>query len=139
MYGRGVRVFRQLSGLEREVVVPLLVVGSLMVSVVAAVVIGAERPYPGVVLGSGLLLVLERAVAVWAIVLLALVIVEQAFRGRLPDEISGRGVRYVAQEQLGEAVERTVEAGGDVAHRLGVVEVALGALEQRVERLDALP
>lgn len=121
----------------REVVVPILVLGSLLGAVAVSVAIGADRPYPGVALGSGLLLELERAVAVWTIVLLVLVVGDQALRGGLPDEISGRGVRYAAQQQLDEAVERTTEAGNDLAHRIGAVEIALEALGSGQSNLEA--
>lgn len=73
--------------------------------VAVSVVVGADRPYLGVALGSGLLLELERAMAVWAVVLLARVVGDQALRGRLPDEIGGRGVRYAAREELAVVTE----------------------------------
>lgn len=98
--------------------------------------LGVERPYPGVALGSGLLLALERAVAVWAVVLLALVVGDQALRGRLPDEISGRGVRYVAREQLDALAEHADEAGGAVADRLDELEATVDGMRQRLEGLD---
>lgn len=115
---------------RREIVVPVLVIGSLLVAVVVSVVVGVDRPYPGVALGSGLLLELERAVAVWAVVLLALVVGDQALRGRLPDEISGRGVRYAAQEQLDALAGEAAEASSNTADRLGALEEAVEQLRQ---------
>lgn len=112
----------------------MLVLGSLLVAVAVSVGLDAERPYPGVALGSGLLLELERAVAVWVIVLLALVVGDQALRGRLPDEISGRGVRYVAREQFDALAEHADEAGGAVADRLDELETAVDGMRQRLEK-----
>ncbi|MBF6620522.1 MAG: hypothetical protein ITG02_09870 [Patulibacter sp.] len=113
--------------------VPVLVVCSLMISVVGGIAAGIERPYPGFALGSGLLLVVERAVAVWAATLLVLVVVDKSLRGRLPDEISGRGVRYVAQEQLDDVAGTTADAGDAVTDRLDELEAALKAFGQRME------
>lgn len=45
----------------RGVVVPVLVIGWLVIAATVSIAVGAERPYPGVALGSGLLLELERA------------------------------------------------------------------------------
>jgi hypothetical protein len=128
--GGGHRSFVSRCRCRRVVVVSVLVIGSLLVAVVLSVVVGAERPYPGVALGSGLLLELERAVAVWAVVLLALVVGDQALRGRLPDEIGGRGVRYAAQEQLDALAGETAEVSSDAADRLGALEKAVEQLRQ---------
>lgn len=110
---------------RRGVIVPMLVIGSFLIATTVSIAVGAERPYPGVALGSGLLLELERAVAVWVIVLLLLVVGDQALQGRLPDEIGGRGVRYVAQEQLDEVVHDSAEVDGDILGRLEDLEAAL--------------
>lgn len=108
----------------------VLVIGSLVIAVGVSVVVGADRPYPGVALGSGLLLELERAVAVWAVVLLALVVGDQALRGRLPDEIGGRGVRYAAEER----VDEVAGANGDLGDRVAALEAVVGAFERRPKR-----
>src|SRR5690606_28761115 len=59
---------------RRRAIVPLLVLGSLIAAITANLAIGAAHPYPGVALGSGLLLILERTIATWAIALTALVV-----------------------------------------------------------------
>jgi hypothetical protein len=76
--------------------VALLVFVGLAVSGLVNVWIEApdERALPGVALGSQTLLVVERGVAFFAAWLLVLVVSAQALRGRLPIEVSGRGVRY---------------------------------------------
>ncbi len=129
-YGRGVRVLCQRSEFEREAVVPVLVVGSLVISVVAGVAVGVERPYPGVALDSGLLLVAQRAAGLWGAALLVLVIVDQALRGRLPVEVGGRGVRYAEQEHLDGAVGSAVEANAAIVDRLDELEADFEALER---------
>lgn len=118
----------------RRVVVPVLVVGSFVIAATVSIAVGAERPYPGVALGSGLLLELERAVAIWAIFLLLLVVGDQALRGRLPDEIGGRGVRYVAQEQLDQVVQGSVEVDDDIVGRLEDLEAALAVSSRNAGR-----
>lgn len=71
----------------------------------------------------------ERAVAVWAATLLVLVVVDKALRGRLPDEISGRGVRYIAEDR----VDGVAGANRDLADRVGALEAGLEAFERRQE------
>lgn len=59
---------------------------------------------PGVALGSQALLAAERSVAFFAIWMLVLVVSAQALRGRLPIEISGRGVRYADGDETQDSV-----------------------------------
>lgn len=77
---------------------------------------------PGVALGSQALLVVERAVAFFAAWLLVLVVVAQAFRGRLPTEISGRGVRYADAEAAGDAAAESERAFDELNKRVAVLE-----------------
>lgn len=107
---------------------PALVIGTFLVAVLVSIVVGSEHPYPGIALGSGLLLELERAVAIWAIALLGLVVGDQALGGRLPDEISGRGVRYAPHRQLEEASD----ADGDVPERLDELEQAVATVRRQL-------
>jgi hypothetical protein len=53
-----------------------------------------EGSLPGVALGSQALLVVERTIAFFAAWLMVLAVSAQALAGRLPVEVSGRGVRY---------------------------------------------
>lgn len=86
--------------------VAILVFVGLAVSGLVNVWIEApeEGALPGVALGSQTLLVVERGAAFFAVWLAVLVISVQALKGRLPIEISGRGVRYadldVSQDEL---------------------------------------
>ena len=69
-----------------------------------------DRALPGVALGSPALLVAERTVAFFAIWLLVLVVGAQAFNGRLPVEISGRGVRYADGNETQDSFRSTKES-----------------------------
>jgi hypothetical protein len=96
-----------------RVAVGVLVLAGLLASGLANIWIEAPRDgaLPGVALGSQALLVAERGVAFFAIWLLVLVVVAQAFRGRLPIEVSGRGVRYAdapATENMARTTDRTI-------------------------------
>lgn len=95
----------------------------------------SDDALPGVALGSHALLVVERAVAFFAAWLLVLVVVAQAFKGRLPTEISGRGVRY-ADADAAQAAAADTEAAlnvvrRDVAHLRDAVFVLEGERETR--------
>jgi hypothetical protein len=69
-----------------------------------------EGALPGVALGSETVLVVERVLALFAAWLLVLVVVAQAFRGRLPTEVSGRGVRYADGSETQDSLASTQEA-----------------------------
>lgn len=64
----------------------------------------------------------------------ALVISDQAVRGRLPVEISGRGVRYAPKEE----VDGVSDFGAVVADRLDDLEAGLEALRLQSERSQDL-
>lgn len=74
--------------------VATLVMGGLAGSAGVNVWIEPPDTLPGVALGSHALLAAERSVAFFSIWLLGLVVVAQAIKGRLPIEVSGRGIRY---------------------------------------------
>lgn len=95
----------------------------------------SEDALPGVALGSQALLMVERAMAFFAAWLLVLIVVAQAFKGRLPTEISGRGVRY-ADADAAQAAAADTEAAlnvvrRDVAHLRDAVFVLEGERETR--------
>lgn len=79
---------------------PALVAVGLIASLLLAATTGSsgQQGLPGVALGSPVLLMVERALAFFAAWLVVLVVCAQALRGRLPTEISGRGVRYATAE-----------------------------------------
>lgn len=73
-----------------------------------------EGTLPGVALGSETVLIVERALALFAAWLLVLVVVAQAFRGRLPIEISGRGGRYADGDETQDSLAATQRALSDL-------------------------
>ena len=77
-----------------KTVTQVTVLGSVTAAVVVAMVIATPRTLPGAALGSVLILRVEWAVALFAALLLAIVVLARAWEGRLPSEISGRGVKY---------------------------------------------
>ncbi len=101
----------------------------LALALAASLVGGTPGSLPGVALGSLLLLHAERTAAFFAALLLALVVLVRAFQGRLPSELSGRGVKYAEREGTEEIRDTTATAleGLEVAHR---------ELEARVEVLE---
>lgn len=78
-------------------VVVLGLVGAVIASVAAGVPAGS---LPGVALGSEVLLVAERTVALFATWMLISMVVIRALKDQLPVEISGRGVRYADAETV---------------------------------------
>lgn len=90
----------------------LVVTGGLVGAAVAAATVEPPPRLPGVALGSTELLILERTVALFAGWMVLAVVVIEAWRGRLPLEISGRGVRYAdvpAAEAMARATDGAVE------------------------------
>jgi hypothetical protein len=100
------------SGEPLSLTVALLVFAGLAGSGLVNIWIEAPREgaLPGIALGSQTLLVAERGVAFFAIWLLVLVVSAQALRGRLPIEISGRGLRYADGSQTQDSIASTEEA-----------------------------
>lgn len=112
------------------VVIAVLVFGGLGVAVLVSVWIEspAVGALPGVALGSQAVLVAERFVALFVVWLLVLVVSAQALRGRLPIEISGRGVRYAEAERSQDGLASTQEA-------LSQMDEEMKALRRHVEGL----
>lgn len=88
-----------------------LVIIGLVGAALASVATGSPPgALPGVALGSGLLLLVERTVAFFAAWMIFVVVVAQALGGRLPTEISGRGVRYADVQAADETRSSAEEA-----------------------------
>lgn len=90
----------------------------------------ATGPLPSIALGSQALLVAERSVAFFAIWMLVLVVSVQALEGRLPIEISGRGVRYADGDETRDSLLST-------RRMLSALEAETKALWRVVEDLAA--
>jgi hypothetical protein len=80
-----------------------LVAGGLVVCVTGNALVDASLEMPGVALGSPAILFLERTAVLFTAWLLLLVVLTQAWRGLLPVEISGRGVRYAEASRARES------------------------------------
>lgn len=90
-----------------------------------------DRALPAVALGSHALLIAERTIAFFAIWLLVLVVAAQALKGRLPIEISGRGVRYADAGETQDGIASTRKA-------LQRLDEETKTLKQDVARLATL-
>jgi len=103
----------------------------LVLALVASLIAGTPEGLPGVALGSAVVLHAERTVALFAAVLLVFVVLVRAFQGQLPQELSGRGVKYAEREGTEEirdaaaaALEGLQTAQQELAARLEVLEGA---------------
>jgi hypothetical protein len=79
----------------------------LLTAFAGSLIEGAPAHLPGVALGSSVLLHVERAAALLAVVVAILSVPAQAARGRLPTQLSTAGLAYDAD--VTEAVESAVE------------------------------
>ncbi len=111
-------------------VVALGVVGALV-----GVLAGTPHKLPGAALGAPGVLYVERAVAVFVVGLLVLVVVWRAFEGRLPDKLSGRGVEYTPRAAAKELREEALSAVAKVENINETLEARVDALELDVARL----
>jgi steroid 5-alpha reductase family enzyme len=126
--------------MSRRLVLGALVGGGLLAAVLAGLkVTDPAWPMPGVALGSSALLVVERALAFFVAWMLVLVVLAEAWRGRLPLEISGRGVRYAdaptsqdMARELGRALERVEEELE--THRSAITELQRSVDDPRSTR-----
>ena len=86
------------------------------------------RKLPATAMGSGLLLYLERGLAVFAILLFLLVFLHRSLaHGELPKAISGRGAEW------SDLATSTTSAADSVHEEIEALRVRLDALQERVE------
>lgn len=112
----------------------LLGLGAAMAASAATGVPGG--PLPGVALGSGPLLMVERAIAFFAAWMMCLVVVVQALRGRLPVEISGRGVRYAPASTVEATKDETEDAVQHLTSAIDRLRCELLAAERPRREID---
>lgn len=114
--------------------VAVLVLAGLAVCVLANVWIEApaDGELPGVALESQTILVVERVAALFAGWLAVLVVCGQAIGGRLPTELSGRGVRYADAESSQAGVSETERALQDLDARMVALQAEMVRLETHV-------
>jgi hypothetical protein len=105
------------------------VIAALGASIAAALATEVPERLPSVALGSPLVLYAERSAAVFAALLLALLVLIRAWNGELPTELSGRGVTYTKSETTADLRDAALEA-------LAELEQAQEVLGERLERLE---
>jgi uncharacterized protein YlxW (UPF0749 family) len=101
----------------------LVLGGVLIAALLATLLAGAPERLPAVALGSVVLLHIERAAAMFAIVLAVVSVVVQASRGRLPTQVTTGGLAYEA------------EAAADTKGALENLQAQIDDLQDSVDHL----
>lgn len=78
-----------------------LVALGAITALAVTLVTSAPAPLPSIALGSRVLFHLERMLALLSGFLVLLVVLQRAWSGQLPSEISTQGVTYTAEEAKG--------------------------------------
>lgn len=114
---------------NRRILYTILVVAILAISVILATRASAPDPLPGIALGSKELLIAERSASIFAVIFLAVLVLVRAMQGRLPEELSGRGVKYASSEAVDELRDR-------IDSQFEAYDRSLEALEDAQRELD---
>ena len=91
---------------------------------------------PGAALGSPELLIAERAGAIFAILFLAALILVRAFQGELPQELSGRGVKYAKSDAVDELRDRADAQFEAYDKSVEELEAGQGELDARLAAIE---
>ncbi len=121
-----------LPGMRRRSAIKMLVPGGLALALLANLWI--ETPptgAPGIAFASETVLVVERTVALFVAWMLALVILAESWSGRLPLEISGRGVRYAEAASGNAGLETTSAALARIQTQLDAQDRSLSDLQEK--------
>jgi hypothetical protein len=110
------------QGLHR---LTLLLVLLFAAALVVSLVEGVPQRLPGFALGSDVLLHVERAAAIFAIVVAVLSVLAQSTRGRLPTQLSTAGLAYES------------EAAADAKAAVEDLQAQVDELQHVVARLGA--
>src|SRR6266545_2225552 len=132
--GRRARARRLAVLMEDRVAVRLaLPLALLLVTAVAVALIeGAPGRLPGVALGSEVLLHVERAAAIFAIVVAIASVLREALRGRLPTQLTTAGLAYEADVAAAEAAEHLQSQLDELRGQVQTLaELTLGGEEPR--------
>jgi hypothetical protein len=109
----------------------LLTVAVVMFALVASLIAGAPTKLPSAALGSDVVLHAERIVAILAAYLLLALVIARSWRGQLPVELSGRGVKYADEvKNTSSRALRSLITG------LRAEQTARLELEDRVDALE---
>jgi hypothetical protein len=105
---------------KRRHTVPLVSVGAFVAAATLTAASGVPSPLPGIALGSEPLFYIERGVAAFAVLVIAMSLLARGLQGQLPSQVSTTGLTYP------ESLERAVTSS----------DAAITALAQRVDQLD---
>ncbi len=104
----------------------------LVTAVAVALIEGAPGRLPGVALGSEVLLHVERAAAIFAIVVAIASVLREALRGRLPTQLTTAGLAYEADVAAAEAAEHLQSQLDELRGQVQTLaELTLGGEEPR--------
>ena len=103
-----------------EKLVPLAAAATFVAALLITLISGVPQPLPGIALGSEPLFYIERGVAVFGILVVAMSLLGRGLRGELPSQLSTTGVSYP------ESLERAV----------GSSDAAITLLAARGDRFD---
>lgn len=106
--------------MRRTRAVPLASLTAFAGALAITLLSGVAHPLPGVALGSVPLFYIERAVAAFATLVIAISLLGRGLKGELPSQVSTTGLTYP------ESLERAVTSS----------DLAMGALASRVDKLD---
>ena len=105
-----------------------LVVVLVVVSIAMAILAGVPERLPAAALESTVILYALRAVAIFAALFLALLVIYRGLLGELPNELSGRGVRYADRDavdqlrsELSDAIARLQENQEDLRNAVAQI------------------
>jgi hypothetical protein len=134
----------QPTALYRKLGYSALVLALLAVAVYLATYAAVPQRLPGVALGSRELLIAERAAAMFAILFVVALVLVRAVQGELPQELSGRGVKYArsdAVDELRDRLDTQFEAYDNSLEELEEAQAQLhgrmAALEEREPDVDS--
>jgi hypothetical protein len=94
------------------------------------------RDLPGVALGSTTVLQIERVGVLFAFWLFVLVVIARAWRGQLPSEVSGRGVKYAESEGTRESVRAAATGLQRLDFEIQRIRVELTRVEELAHRAE---
>ncbi len=125
------------SRAARKVIYPALVLALAVLAFYLATRTPESDPLPGVALGSEALLVAERTASFFAILFLGALVLVRALQGELPEELSGRGVKYARSDSVDELRDRVDAQFEAYDKSLEELEAGQGQLDERVSALES--
>jgi hypothetical protein len=111
---------REAVEVSRTRAVPLASLTAFAGALAITLLSGVPHPLPGIALGSLPLFYIERGVAAFAALVIAISLLGRGLKGELPSQVSTTGLTYP------ESLERAVTSS----------DLAMGALASRVDKLD---